>query len=184
MRRVVVTGMGIVSSIGNNTQEVLASLREGKSGIEHCAEYEEMGFRSHIYGSIKLSLDDMIDRKARRFMGDAAAYTFIAANQAILDAGLEDSDISNERTGIIMGSGGPSTRNILAACDTTREKGPKKVGPFMVPRNMSSSTSANLATQYKIKGEHECYIIGLFFIRGKARSRLLQQTRYLSFHLN
>lgn len=152
MRRVVVTGMGIVSSIGNNTQEVLASLREGKSGIEHCDEYEKMGFRSHVYGSVKLEPGDMIDRKARRFMGDAAAYSYIAMDQAIRDAGLEGPDISNERTGIIMGSGGPSTRNILAACDTTREKGPKKVGPFMVPRNMSSSTSANLATHYKIKG--------------------------------
>ncbi len=152
MRRVVVTGMGIVSSIGNNIQEVLASLREGNSGIEHCDEYEKMGFRSHVYGSIKLELDDMINRKARRFMGDAAAYSYIAMDQAIQCAGLQESDISNERTGIIMGSGGPSTRNILAACDTTREKGPKKVGPFMVPRNMSSSTSANLATHYKIKG--------------------------------
>ncbi len=152
MRRVVVTGMGIVSSIGNNTQEALASLREGKSGVEHCDEYEELGFRSHVYGSIKLCLDNMIDRKARRFMGDAAAYCSISMDQAIRDAGLEDCEISNTRTGIIMGSGGPSTRNILAACDTAREKGPKKVGPFMVPRNMSSSTSANLATQYKIKG--------------------------------
>ncbi len=152
MRRVVVTGMGIVSSVGNNTQEVLASLREGKSGVEHCDEYEEMGFRSHVYGSIKLSLDDIIDRKARRFMGDAAAYCYIAMDQAVRDAGLEASEISHERTGIIMGSGGPSTRNILAACDAAREKGPKKVGPFMVPRNMSSSASANLATQFKIKG--------------------------------
>ena len=152
MRRVVVTGMGIVSSIGNNTQEVLGSLREGRSGIEHNDEYAEMGFRSHVYGSIKLDLDDIIDRKARRFMGDAAAYSYIAMEQAIRDAGLEATDISHERTGIIVGSGGPSTRNILAACDTARERGPRKVGPFMVPRNMSSSTSANLATQFKIKG--------------------------------
>ena len=152
MRRVVVTGLGIVSSIGNNTQEVLASLREGKSGIVFNPEYAEMGFRSHVYGSIDIDLQDSIDRKALRFMGDAAAYNYIAMEQAIRDAGLEESEISHERTGIIVGSGGPSTRNILTACDLAREKGPKRVGPYMVPRNMSSSTSANLATQYKIKG--------------------------------
>ncbi len=152
MRRVVVTGMGIVSSIGNNAGEVLASLREGRSGIEHNEEYAEMGFRSHVYGSINIDLDDLIDRRAKRFMGDAAAYCAIAMDQAIQDAGLEDKDVSNERTGIIVGSGGPSTRNILIACDAARDRGPRKVGPFMVPRNMSSSTSANLATHYKIKG--------------------------------
>jgi 3-oxoacyl-[acyl-carrier-protein] synthase-1 len=152
MRRVVVTGMGIVSSIGNNTQEVLASLREGKSGIEHNSVYAEMGFRSHVYGSIKLNLDELVDRKARRFMGDASAYAYVAAQQAIQDAGLEANELSNERTGLVVGSGGPSTSNIMAACDITREKGPKKVGPYMVPRGMTSSTSANLATQFKIKG--------------------------------
>jgi len=152
MRRVVVTGMGIVSSIGNNVREVLDSLRKGRSGIEHNDEYAAMGFRSHVYGSIKIDLDDLIDRRAKRFMGDAAAYCAIAMDQAIRDAGLEDKDVSNERTGIIVGSGGPSTRNILTACDAARDRGPKKVGPFMVPRNMSSSTSANLATHFKIKG--------------------------------
>ncbi len=152
MRRVVVTGMGIVSSIGNNTQEVLASLREGRSGIEYNEEYAEMGFRSHVYGPINIDLDNLIDRRAKRFMGDAAAYCAVAMDQAIRDAGLEDKDVSNERTGIIVGSGGPSTHNILVACDAARDRGPKKVGPFMVPRNMSSSTSANLATHFKIKG--------------------------------
>ena len=152
MRRVVVTGMGIVSSIGNNSQEVLASLREGRSGIEHCDEYEELGFRSHVAGSINIDLDTMIDRKKRRFMGDAAAYCYIAMDQAIRDSGLEEAEVSHERTGIVMGSGGPSTRNIIAASDTARERGPRKVGPFMVPRNMSSSTSANLATSFRIKG--------------------------------
>ena len=152
MRRVAVTGMGIVSSIGNSTQEVLASLREGRSGIVHNEEYAQMGFRSHVYGSIKLNLDDVIDRKARRFMGDAAGYCYVAMVQAIADAGLTEADISNERTGLVVGSGGPSTRNILASCDITRDRGPRKVGPYMVPRNMASSTSANLATQFKIRG--------------------------------
>lgn len=152
MRRVVVTGMGIVSSIGNDTQQVLASLREGRSGVVLCETYRDMGFRSHIHGSIKIDLEEAVDRKLKRFMGDAAAYCYLAAQQAVRDAGLEDREISHERTGIIVGSGGPSTRNILWACDTAREKGPKKVGPLMVPRNMSSSTSANLATAMRIKG--------------------------------
>ncbi len=152
MRRVVVTGMGIVSSIGNNSQEVLASLRQGRSGIEHCDEYEELGFRSHITGSINIDIESMIDRKTRRFMGDGAAYCYIAMDQAIRDSGLEETEVSHQRTGIVMGSGGPSTRNILAACDAARQKGPRKVGPFMVPRNMSSTTSANLATSFRIKG--------------------------------
>lgn len=152
MRRVVVTGMGVVSSIGNNTQEVLASLREGRSGIEACQEYADLGFRSHVAGTLKLDLDQAIDRKLKRFMGDAAGYAYVAMEQAIRDAGLEADDISDERAGIIVGSGGPSTRNILLACDTAREKGPRKVGPYMVPRNMSSSTSANLATAFKIRG--------------------------------
>ncbi len=152
MRRVVVTGMGIVSSIGNNSQEVLASLREGRSGIEHCDEYEELGFRSHVTGSINIDVETMIDRKTRRFMGDGAAYCYIAMDQAIRDSGLEETEVSHQRTGIVMGSGGPSTRNILAACDAARQKGPRKVGPFMVPRNMSSTTSANLATSFRIKG--------------------------------
>jgi len=152
MRRVVVTGMGIVSSIGNNCQEVSESLRIGRSGIEHCPEYAEMGFRSQIAGTLKIDLEAAIDRRLKRFMGDASAYVHLAALEAIDQSGLEESQISNERTGVIVGSGGPSTHNILLACDTAREKGPKKVGPFMVPRNMSSGTSANLATNFKIKG--------------------------------
>lgn len=152
MRRVVVTGMGIVSSIGNNTQQVLASLRDGRSGIETVDTYREMGFRSHVAGTLKIDLEEAVDRKLKRFMGDAAAYAYLSMDQAIRDAGLTPAEISNVRTGIIVGSGGPSTRNILWACDTAREKGPKKVGPFMVPRNMSSSTSANLATAFQIKG--------------------------------
>jgi len=152
MRRVVVTGMGIVSSIGNDSQQVLASLREGRSGIELCETYRDMGFRSHIHGSIKIDLEEAVDRKLKRFMGDAAAYCYLAAQQAVRDAGLEERELSHERTGVIVGSGGPSTRNILWACDTARERGPKKVGPLMVPRNMSSSTSANLATAMRIKG--------------------------------
>lgn len=152
MRRVVVTGMGIVSSIGNDSQQVLASLREGRSGVEFCETYRDMGFRSQVHGSLKIDLEEAVDRKLKRFMGDAAAYAYISMQQAIRDAGLEDREISHERTGIIVGSGGPSTRNILLACDTARDKGPKKVGPFMVPRNMSSSTSANLATAFRIKG--------------------------------
>ena len=152
MRRVVVTGLGIVSSIGNNADEALASLREGRSGIVACETYKEMGFRSHIHGSIKLNVEDHIDRKLRRFMGDGAAYNYIAMEQAIADAGLEANEISHERTGLIMGSGGPSTSNLVAAADIAREKSPKKVGPYMVPRCMSSTTSATLATPFKILG--------------------------------
>ncbi len=152
MRRVAVTGMGIVSSIGNTVQEVLSSLKEGRSGVSHNEEYAEMGFRSHVCGAIDIDIESLVDRRLRRFMGDAAAFTYISMVQAIEDAGLTEAEISNERTGIIVGSGGPSTRNILQACDITREKGPKRVGPYMVPRNMSSSTSANLATAFKIKG--------------------------------
>ncbi|MGB3811504.1 MAG: beta-ketoacyl-ACP synthase I [Parvibaculum sp.] len=155
MRRVVVTGMGIVSSIGNNTQEVLASLREGKSGIVKSDVYAEMGFRSQIHGSLKIDLDAAVDRRARRFMGDGAAYAAVAMQQAIADAGLEESDVSNVRTGLIVGSGGPSTKAIVAAADTARTepiKGPKKVGPFAVPKAMSSTCSANLSTWYKTKG--------------------------------
>ncbi|MEQ1888125.1 MAG: beta-ketoacyl-ACP synthase I [Alphaproteobacteria bacterium] len=152
MRRVVVTGLGIVSSIGNDSQQVLASLREGRSGVELVETYRDMGFRSHVAGTLKIDLEEVVDRKLKRFMGDAAAYAYISMDQAIRDAGLTPAEISHERTGIIVGSGGPSTRNILLACDTAREKGPRKVGPFMVPRNMSSSTSANLATAFQIKG--------------------------------
>ena len=152
MRRVVVTGMGIVSSIGNSAQEVLASLREAKSGIVKADKYAELGFRCQVHGAPKLDWESMIDRKVRRFMGAGAAWNYLAMEQAIRDAGLEKKDISNERTGLIMGSGGPSTRAIVQAADTTREKGPKKVGPFEVPKAMSSTNSATLSTPYHIKG--------------------------------
>jgi 3-oxoacyl-[acyl-carrier-protein] synthase I len=155
MRRVVVTGLGIVCSIGNNTQEVVASLREAKSGITTAEDYKRMGFRSQVHGSLKVDLDTAVDRRARRFMGDGAAYAWMAMNQAIADAGLEAKDVSNERTGLIVGSGGPSTKAIVAAADTARTepvKGPKKVGPFAVPKAMSSTCSANLSTWFKTKG--------------------------------
>ena len=152
MRRVVVTGMGIVSSIGNNLGAVLASLRDGRSGITFSETYRDMGFRSHVEGSLKLDIEALVDRRWRRFMGDGAAYNYIAMQEAIADSGLEEADISNERTGLIMGSGGPSTKNLVLAADTAREKGPKKVGPFMVPRTMSSTNSAVLSTAFKIKG--------------------------------
>ena len=152
MKRVVVTGMGIVCSIGNSAQEVLASLREAKSGIVKADTYAELGFRCQVHGAPKLDWEAMIDRKVRRFMGAGAAWNYIAMEQAIRDAGLEEDDISNERTGLIMGSGGPSTRAIVQAADTTRDKGPKKVGPFEVPKSMCSTNSATLATPYRIKG--------------------------------
>ncbi|MEQ8709714.1 MAG: beta-ketoacyl-ACP synthase I [Rhodospirillales bacterium] len=152
MKRAVITGMGIVSPIGNDCGEVLESLRTGRSGIVFCPEYAELGMRSHVHGAPQIDLDERLDRKQRRFMGDGAAYNYLAMQQSIADAGLEDSDVSNERTGLIMGSGGPSTKNLLAAFDTTRERGPRKVGPFMVPRTMSSTNSATLATPFKIKG--------------------------------
>ncbi len=152
MRRVVVTGLGIVSSIGNNKQEVIQSLRDGRSGIEFCETYAEMGFRSHVHGSINIDLDSHIDRKVRRFMGDGSAYNYVAMKEAIADAGLSEAEISNERSGLIMGSGGPSTSNQVAAADIAREKGPKRIGPYMVPRCMSSTNSANLSTAFKIKG--------------------------------
>jgi 3-oxoacyl-[acyl-carrier-protein] synthase-1 len=152
MRRVVVTGMGIVSSIGNSAQEVLASLREAKSGLVKADKYAELGFRCQVHGAPKIDWESMIDRKVRRFMGAGAAWNYLAMEQAIRDAGLEEKDISNERTGLIMGSGGPSTRAIVQAADTTREKGPKKVGPFEVPKAMSSTNSATLSTPFHIKG--------------------------------
>ena len=152
MRRVAVTGMGIVSSIGNNSQEVLASLREGRSGLGTAKDYAERGFRCQVHGEPKLEWEAMIDRKVRRFMGSGAAWNYIAMQQAIVDAGLGEKDVSNERTGIIMGSGGPSARAIVQAADTTRAKGPRKVGPFEVPKAMSSTNSATLATPFKIKG--------------------------------
>jgi 3-oxoacyl-[acyl-carrier-protein] synthase-1 len=152
VRRVVVTGIGIVSSIGNDKEEVAQSLKVGRSGIVLADEYREMGFRSHVHGSLKINPEDRIDRKLLRFMGDGAAYNYIAMEEAIADAGLEQSDISNPMTGLIMGSGGPSTRNMMAAFDIARDKGPKRVGPYMVPRVMSSTNSANLSTTFKIKG--------------------------------
>ncbi|MEP3115371.1 beta-ketoacyl-ACP synthase I [Nisaea sp.] len=152
MRRVVVTGLGIVSSIGNNADEVTTSLRAGKSGIEFAPDYADLGFRSHVHGSIKLDPSEHIDRKLMRFMGNGAAYNYIAAQQAIEDAGLEPGDVSNPMTGMVMGSGGPSTSNMMQAFDTAREKGPKRVGPYMVPRVMCSTNSATLSTAFKIKG--------------------------------
>lgn len=152
MRRVVVTGMGIVSSIGNNTQEVLASLREARSGISKAEDYERLGFRCQVHGAPTLNPEEMVDRRAMRFHARGTAWNHVAMDQAIRDAGLEEGDISNERTGIIMGSGGPSTRVIVEAADITRDKGPKRIGPFAVPKAMSSTASATLATWFKIKG--------------------------------
>jgi len=152
MRRVVVTGMGIVSSIGNTTQEVLASLREGKSGIVRADKYAELGMRCQVHGAPTVVAEEVVDRRAMRFHGGGTGWNHVAMEQAIRDAGLEADDVSNERTGIIMGSGGPSTRTIVEAADTTRQKGPKRVGPFAVPKAMSSTASATLATWFKIKG--------------------------------
>ena len=152
MRRVVVTGMGIVSSIGNNTQEVLASLREAKSGITRADKHAELGFRSQVQGAPTLDVVEAVDRRAMRFLGGGAAWNHVAMEQAIRDSGLETGNVSNERTGIIMGSGGPSTRTVVEAADITRSKGPKRVGPFAVPKAMSSTASATLATWFKIKG--------------------------------
>lgn len=151
MRRVVVTGLGIVSSIGNNVQEVLASLREARSGVVRAEDYARLGFRCQVHGAPHFDLDQ-VDRRVRRFMGDGAAWNYAAMQQAIVDSGLEEKDVKNERTGIIMGSGGPSTRTIVGAADITREKGPKRVGPFAVPAAMSSTNSATLATPFGIKG--------------------------------
>ena len=153
MKRVVVTGLGIVSSIGNNAQEVTESLRHAKSGIVTADDYVRLGFRSQVHGSLKINLDEVVDRRARRFQGDGAAYCWVAMNQAIADAGLTENDISNPRTGLIVGSGGPSTKAIVTAADITREnKSPKRVGPFAVPKAMSSTCSANLSTWFKTKG--------------------------------
>ncbi|MGH6813050.1 MAG: beta-ketoacyl-ACP synthase I [Methylocella sp.] len=152
MRRVVVTGMGIVSSIGNNSKEVLASLRETKSGIVKADKYAELGFRSQIHGAPTLDPAGIVDRRAMRFHAGGTAWNHVAMDQAILDAGLAPHEISHERTGIIMGSGGPSTRTLIEAADIARAKGPKKIGPFAVPKAMSSTASATLATWFKIKG--------------------------------
>ena len=152
MRRVVVTGLGITSSIGTDQQQVLESLRQGTSGIVFAPDYEELGFRSHVHGAVDLELDKLIDRKLRRFMGDSAAYNYLAMREAVADAGLEEGQISDPRIGLIAGSGGTSTQNVVLAVDLLREKGAKKVGPFMVPRTMGSSNSACLSTAFKIKG--------------------------------
>ena len=151
-RRVVVTGLGIVSSIGNNAEEVSASLKQGKSGIIAAPQYAQYGFRSQVEGSVKLDLEAAIEAKTRRFMGDAAAYTFLAMEEAIRQSGLEEKDIKNERTGLIVGSGGPSTRIIVSSADITREKGAKKVRPTVVPKSMSSTCSAVLSTHFGIRG--------------------------------
>src|SRR5690349_1138819 len=153
MRRVVVTGMGIVSSIGNNTQEVLASLHEAKSGISRADQFADHGFRCQVAGIPNIDAESMIDRRAMRFLGQGAAWNHIAMEQAIRDSGVEEKDIIDERTGIVMGSGGPTTSTIVEAADITREKGsPKRIGPFAVPKAMSSTASATLATWFKIKG--------------------------------
>jgi len=152
MRRVVVTGMGIVSAIGDNAQEVAASLRAARSGITHAPKYAELGFRSQVHGQPKLDPEQVVDRRAMRFHGGGTGWNHVAMDQAIADSGLEAQDVSNPRTGIIMGSGGPSTRTLIEAADITRTKGPKRVGPFAVPKAMSSTASATLATWFKIKG--------------------------------
>jgi 3-oxoacyl-[acyl-carrier-protein] synthase-1 len=152
MRRVVVTGMGVVSSIGHNNQEVLESLRQGRSGFEFAEDYRDLGFRSQVRGAIHLNLAELIDRKILRFMGDAAAFSYLAMREAIADANLSEQLVSNPRAGLIMGSGGASPQNIVLAADTLRGKGLRKVGPYMVPRTMSSTISACLATPFKIKG--------------------------------
>ena len=152
MKRVVVTGLGIVSPIGNNAAEVTQSLKEGKSGIEFMPEYRDLGFRSQVAGTLKLNVEELVDRRLMRFMGNGAAYAYLAMKQAIEDAGLSEAEVSNDRTGLVAGSGGPTTGAIVQAALTAKEKGPKRVGPFQVPRAMSSTVSANLATAYKIKG--------------------------------
>lgn len=152
LRRVVVTGMGIISCIGNNVKEVTESLKAGRSGITFSPDYAERGFRSQVYGKPNIDLEALIDRRVKRFMGDGAAYNHLAMEQAIADSGLDAGEVSHERTGIVMGSGGPSTKNLVWAADTARNETAKKVGPFMVPRCMSSTNSATIATNFKIKG--------------------------------
>lgn len=152
MRRVVVTGLGIVSCLGNDQQQVLDALKNGRSGIRFKEEYAERGFRSHVAGSVDIDLDSLIDRKLRRFMGDAAAYAYVSMAQAIEDSGLSEEQVSNERTGLIAGSGGASSANQVEAADVMREKGLRRVGPYRVTRTMGSTVSACLATPFKIKG--------------------------------
>ncbi|KSB89436.1 3-oxoacyl-ACP synthase [Caulobacter vibrioides] len=152
MRRVVVTGLGVVSSIGNNANEVLASLREAKSGVVAAPEYAELGFRCQVHAAPKIEWEGLVDRRAARFLAPGTAYAHIAMEQAIADSGLEEAQVSHERTGLIVGSGGPSTRVIVEAAATTKEKGPKRIGPFAVPKAMSSGPSAVLSTWFKIRG--------------------------------
>ncbi|MDE2362295.1 MAG: beta-ketoacyl-ACP synthase I [Hyphomicrobiales bacterium] len=152
MRRVVVTGMGIVSSIGANTQEVTDSLHAARSGVVRAEDYAKLGFRSQVHGAPTVKAEEIVDRRAMRFHGGGTAWAHVAMEQAIADAGLEGGDISNERTGLIVGSGGPSTRALVEAADTTRSKGPKRVGPFVVPKAMCSTASATLSTWFKIRG--------------------------------
>ncbi|MBT3305040.1 MAG: beta-ketoacyl-ACP synthase I [Alphaproteobacteria bacterium] len=152
MRRVVVTGMGIVSPIGNNVAEVTDSLRAGRSGIVFNEDYAARGFRSHVAGTPQIELDELIDRKLRRFMGDGAAYNYVAMAEAIKDSGLSDAEVTSERTGLVMGSGGPSTSALVAAADTAREKSAKRVGPYAVPKAMCSTNSANMSTAFKMRG--------------------------------
>ena len=152
MRRVVVTGMGIVSSIGNNTNEVLASLREAKSGVTTAPEYADLGFRCQVHAPPRIDWEAMVDRRAARFLAQGTGFSHIAMEQAIADSGLEEAEVSHERTGLIVGSGGPSTRSIIEAAETAKTRGPKRVGPFAVPKAMSSGPSATLATWFKIRG--------------------------------
>ena len=151
MKRVVVTGIGIVSCLGNNQEEVYQSLINSKSGITFSEEYKEYNLKSHVHGKPNIKLEDHIDRKVIRFMGGGSAYNYIAMSEAVKDSGLEENEVSNITTGIVMGSGGPSIKNVILAADKTREKNPKRMGPFIVPRTMSSTASATLAVPFKIK---------------------------------
>ena len=152
LRRVAVTGLGIVSPLGNSTDEVVKSLRDDRSGIVFCDDYAERGFRSHVHGAPNIVLDDHIDRKLRRFMGDGSAYNYVAMKEAITSAGLTDSDVTDERTGLVMGSGGPSTSALVTAADTARGKSAKRVGPYAVPKSMCSTNSANMSTAFHMRG--------------------------------
>ena len=152
MRRVVVTGFGIVSSIGNSVAEVVDSLKEGRTGVRASDEYRELGMRSHVHAPVEIDLEALVDRKLKRFMSDSTAYAYVALVEAIARAGLEEADVASERTGLICGSGGASSKNVVWAADTTRQKGPKRVGPYMVTKCMSSAIPANLSTAMKIKG--------------------------------
>ena len=152
MKRAVITGLGIVSSIGNDKQQVLESLKTGRSGIKASQEFADMGLRSQVWGQIEIDTAALIDRKALRFMGDAAAYAYISMQQAIEDAALTPEQVSNFRTGLVVGSGGASSKTQIEAADTLREKGVKRVGPYAVPKTMSSTCSACLATPFEIKG--------------------------------